>query len=541
MTGMAKPASLGSLPSVMRKDFSRVPDLQIPRSKFHRPCGLKTTFDAGYLIPVYIDEVIPGDTHNVRASFFARLATPIKPIMDNMFLDSMFFFCPMRLVWDNAKRFFGERDPDPDSSIDYDIPTITLPASTGAAVGSVYDYFGLPVGVADLEVNALPLRCMNKIYNDWIRDENLIDSVPLETGDSGDDSDDYELLRAGKRYDYFTSCLPTAQKGTAVSLPLGTEAEIKAYTNADGDPNLVRIADDDSLVNVTSDLRTYSSTGAMQITTGPYNVYLDPNGKWYADLTNATAATIESLRNAVQIQELLERDSRGGTRYIEHNWVHFRVRSSDARLQRSEYLGGGTTPVNLHPVAQTTAQSSPTLKDAQGNLAAFGTVMAQNHGFSRSFEEHGYILGFVRVRADQTYQHGLDRLWTRETRYDFPYPVFAHLGEQAVLTKEIYCDGTSSDDDVFGYQERYAEFRYHRSKITGSFRSAASTPLDYWHLAPKLTTHPSLDETFIQEDPPIDRCIAVTTEPHFMMDAYFDVVSARPLPVYGVPRLGGRL
>lgn len=527
-----------SLPSAMTADFSRVPDIQIERSKFKRNHTLKTTFDAGYLVPIFLDEVMPGDTHTVSMDLFGRLATPIKPVMDNIFLDTLFFFCPMRLLWEHTENFFGERRPNPDSSINYTIPTVAMPASTGGIVGSIWDYFGLPVGVPDLPINSLPLRMYNAVYNSWFRDENLIDSVPQRVTDTGDVPADFVLLKSGKRYDYFTSCLTEPQKGDDITLPLGTTAPVSRVANAAvwtmyNAGAQTRPALDQGV--------SYNAPGGEILTnTTSEQVSLDPGSGLVADLSLATASTINALREAVQLQALLEKDARGGTRYIEQNWVQFGVKSSDARLQRPEFLGGGTSPINIHPVTQTTPTASPTLVSAQGNLAGFGTFSARGHGFSRSFEEHGYIIGLVRARADLTYQQGLDRLWSRSTRYDFPYPVLAHIGEQAVLSKEIYCDGSGDDNDVFGYQEMYAEYRYKRSMITGQFRSAAATPLDYWHLSQDFATRPVLDETFINENPPIDRVIAVTAEPHFMLDSFTRMTSARPLPVYGIPQLGGR-
>lgn len=531
----------GSLPSAMTTDFSRVPSINIERSKFKRNHTLKTTFDAGYLVPFFLDEVIPGDTHTVDTDLFGRLATPIKPVMDNIFLDTLYFFVPMRLLWENTDRFFGERRPDPDSSIAYTVPTVAMPATTGGTIGSIWDYLGLPVGVADLPVNSLPLRAYNKIYNDWFRDENLIDSVVERTGDTGDLPADFTLLKAGKRYDYFTGCLVDAQKGDPVTVPVGSASAPVTLVphTSDTDPMFVRNATTGGVI--TSDYALRADAGDSHLeNSADVPAVIDPNGRLVADLTSAFATDINSLRYAVQLQALLEKDARGGTRYIEHNFVHFGVKSSDARLQRPEYLGGGSSPINVHPVAQTTPTASPTLLSAQGNLAGFGTVSARGHGFSRSFEEHGYIIGLVRARADLTYQQGLDRLWSRSTRYDFPYPVFAHIGEQAVLSKELFCDGGVDDNDVFGYQERYAEYRYKRSSITGQFRSVSATPLDYWHLSQEFATRPLLDETFITEDPPIDRVIAVPSEPHFMLDAFIRQTSARPLPVYSIPQLGGR-
>lgn len=535
------PASIQNLPSVMSHDFSKVPDVQIERSKFKRDHAYKTTFDAGLLIPFYIDEVLPGDSHTVSAEIFGRLATPIKPFMDNMFMETFYFFVPMRQVWDHTQNFFGERKPNPASSISYTVPTVTMPASTASFEGSIWDYMGLPK-VASLVVNALPLRCYNKIYAEWFRDENLVNSPTLTTGDSGDVPADFGILKSGKGYDYFTSCLTSPQKGTAVSIPVGAYSapvNLVPYTTLNN-ASLLRRASDDSVVPGDIGLDAQGTTSKV-ITTGSTPLVLDPNGRLVADLSSAFATTINDLRYAVQLQTLLEIDARGGTRYIEHNWAHFKVKSSDLRLQRPQYLGGGSSPVNLHPVAQTTSPASPGLRDALGGLAAFGTVSGRSHGFSQSFEEHGYILGLVRVRPDLTYQQGLDKLWSRSTRYDFPYPVFAHIGEQAVLSKEIYCDGTAGDSNTFGYQERYAEMRYKNSKITGQFRSNSATPLDYWHLSQNFGSRPTLNQAFIEVDnSPIDRGIAVPSEPQFLFDSLIHVTSARPLPVYGVPQLGGR-
>lgn len=535
------PSSIQNLPSVMTHDFSKVPDVQLERSKFKRDHAYKTTFDAGKLIPFYIDEVLPGDSHTVSAEIFGRLATPIKPFMDNMFMDTLYFFVPMRQLWEHTQNFFGERKPNPASSISYTVPTVAMPASTASFEGSIWDYMGLPK-VASLAVNSLPLRAYNLIYNEWFRDENLIDGATFRLTDAGDVDTDFAIRKSGKGYDYFTSCLTSPQKGTAVTIPVGSTSAPVALvpfgTNANA--MLVKKAADDTLstgVNVTG----RSVNGKMAADNTDVFQVLDPNGRLVADLSSAFATTINDLRYAVQLQTLLEIDARGGTRYTEHNWAHFKVKSSDLRLQRPQYLGGGSSPVNLHPVAQTTSPATPGLRDALGGLGGFGTVSGRNHGFSQSFEEHGYIIGLVRVCADLTYQQGLDKMWSRSTRYDFPYPVFAHIGEQAVLSKEIYCDGTGGDANTFGYQERYAEMRYKNSKITGQFRSSAATPLDYWHLCQNFGSRPTLNQAFIEVDnSPIDRGIAVPSEPQFLFDSLIHVTSARPLPVYGVPQLGGR-
>ena len=517
--------------------FSQIPSTQIPRSVFDRSHGYKTTFNSGFLVPFYVDEVLPGDSFKLTATLFARLATPIVPFMDNLYLETFFFFVPNRLVWDNWQKFNGEQK-NPNDSTDFLIPTVS---GTNVQNQTLWDYFGLPTNVnSALKVNALPFRAYNLIFNEWFRDENLQESLEVSTGDGPDNLTDYKLVRRGKRHDYFTSCLPWPQKGPGVEISIGGSANITASVSGNGRP-VFSIANAEHIpagqlyaLNDTyqSEVK-FNSTSLPGANSFPL-IWKDPSlivsGK--ADLSTATPISINDLRQAFQIQKLYERDARGGTRYTEILRSHFGVISPDARLQRPEYLGGSSARISINPVQQTSSTNETT---PQGNLAAYGVVADSFHGFSKSFVEHGYVFGFVNVRADLTYQQGLNRMWSRQGRFDFYWPALAHLGEQAVLNKEIYAQGTADDDKVFGYQERYAEYRYYPGQITGKFRSTDSQPLDSWHLAQKFSSLPTLSAQFIQDNPPVERVIAVQDEPQFLFDSYIRLKCARPMPVYSVP------
>jgi hypothetical protein len=540
--------------SASAHNFAMVPKADIPRSKFSMQKTLKTTFDSGYLVPIMCEEVLPGDTFNCNVTMFGRLATPLFPVMDNLHLDSFFFFVPNRLVWNNWVKFMGEQD-NPSDSISYSIPQQISPTG-GYAVGSLQDYFGLPtvgqVGSGNtVSHSALPVRAYNLIYNQWFRDQNLQNSVTVDKTDSPDYSaaTNYTLLRRGKRHDYFTSALPWPQKGgTSVTIPIGTSAPVygtgKALGLTDGTGATF------GLVNNGAYLSGYGgnyNTNPGTARAGTYGadgtVAVVPSGVsgLYADLSQATAATINQLRQSFQIQKLLERDARGGTRYTEIITAHFGVHSPDARLQRPEYLGGGSTLINIAPIAQTGGTGASGTTTPQGNLAAFGTYMANGHGFSQSFVEHGHVIGLVSVRADLTYQQGLRKFWSRSTRYDFYFPAFATLGEQAILNKEIYVTGNSTQDNsVFGYQERWAEYRYNPSQITGLFKSTSAGTIDPWHYSQKFTSLPTLNSTFIQDTPPLARNLAVGSSANgqqLLLDAFFNITAARPLPMYSVPGL----
>lgn len=525
--------------SVMSHDFSRIPRSEIQVSTFDRSHGVKTAFDSGYLVPIYVDEVLPGDTFKVNATMLAKMLSPmVSAPMDNIFLDSQWFYVPSRLVWNNFTRMMGERR-NPGDSIDYLVPTLNS-GSSGFAVGSLADYFGIPTGVPNLSVSALPFRAYAKIWDDWYRAEQLQNCIINEFDDLGDGNPNNiawnTLLRRGKRHDYFTSALPSPQLGAGVELPLqGTAPVVGLNGKAMG----VRNVANDTFMAMSQSI---GLTLKKPWSDGVVNISSDPDkSNVVADLSKTSAATINSLRMAFQLQRMLEKDNLG-CRYQEIIRVHFNTVCPDARLQRSEYLGGSSRLINIHELVQTSATDSVT---PQGNRAANASAV-DNCSWTKSFTEHGYVIGLVNIRVDLNYQQGLNRLWSRRGRYDFYWPTLAHLGEQAILNKEIFAQGSDVkdsngnviDDQPFGYQERYADYRYHPSIITGKLRSTAPTSLDVWHLAQKFDELPTLSPEFIVDTPPISRVLAVQTgEPQFLFDSYIDCKCTRPMPLYGVPGL----
>ena len=527
--------------------FSDAPAMYMRRTKFDRSHVYKTTFNSGKLIPVFIDEVLPGDTTRMSVNYFARLATPIKPIMDNIYLDWFFFFVPNRLVWEHWQNFCFEKE-DPDDNTDYVIPTLTAAGNTNNNyVGSLWDYFGLPVNTSGnlTDISALPFRAVYLIWNEWFRDENLQKSVKIQKGDANEVLDSSRASDQpswvfssgttmvagcacpprGKRHDYFTSALPWTQRGPGVDISLTGNAPIMATTNTQPSPHAPGIY-------VARDGASSTLFASMTWDSSPANV---SRGSVYADLSKVSAVTINGLRTAFQMQKFYERLARGGSRYTEVLRSFFGVVSPDARLQRPEFLGSFTKMVMVNPIAQTSATDTTS---PQGNLSAYGVTASNFHGFTKSFVEHGYVIGFVCARADLTYQQGINKMWLRSTVYDFYWPTFAHLGEQAIELREIYAQGTKADTTVFGYQERYAEYRYKPSQITGKFRSSVTGGnLDVWHLSQFFKNAPTLSEEFITENPPIKRIIAVQDEPEFLLDIGFRYTTVRPMPMFGTPGL----
>lgn len=550
--------------------------IDMSRSTFDRPFSHKTTFNVGDIIPFYVDEVLPGDTHKIRTSKVVRMQTLLTPVMDNIYLDTYYFFVPDRIVWNHWKQFMGENTESAwIPTTEYEVPQITAPEG-GWSEGTIADYMGVPTKVAGLSVNALPFRAYALIMNEWFRDENLCDplNIPLDdatvqgvnTGTFVTDVAKGGLpYKAAKYHDYFTSALPAPQKGPDVTIPVSSGANFPVYgtgnplllTNgqyvggltslvppagAFETPGALTISGRPSTIGGFEDVRKFdtSSTGG-QVLGVPKKDLLAGNpdtGLVAVNDGSVSVATINQLRMAFQIQKLYERDARGGTRYIEILKSHFGVTSPDARLQRPEYLGGNRIPITINQVVQNSGTMSG--ETPQGTTTAYSLTTDVHQEFTKSFVEHGFIIGVMVARYDHTYQQGLERFWSRKDRFDYYWPVFANIGEQAVLNKEIYATGQDSDDEVFGYQEAWADYRYKPSRVSGEMRSNAKTPLDSWHLADDYDALPTLSDSWIREEPNnVNRVLAVTSEVsnQLFCDLYIQNRTTRPMPVYSIPGL----
>ncbi len=531
--------------------FSTVARPELQRSKFDRSFSHKTTINGAFLYPLFVDEVLPGDTMNLTPTFFARMATPLRPFMDGLHMDYQFFFCPLRLVWDNFVRMMGER-PDPADHNDYTVPQMVAPASTGHDIGSLSDYLTLPTGVPDYTHSSLFHRVYALTFREWYRDENLVDPPIVDMDDGPDDEADYPLFRRGKRKDYFSGALPFAQKGDPVTFSLGISAPLVGVVpivpTTAGIPSFDAGASSNlQIINTPSgaaDLELSSSpSGSNDLEWNTTALESDLSVGGTADLAGATANSINDMRVAITVQHLLERDARGGTRYREQVLAHFGVHTDDIRLMRPELLATGSTSIQATAVAQTAVNDGFSTK--LGDLGAFATAVQTGRGFMKSFTEHGIVMGIASIRAELTYQQGLHKMFRRKTRLEFYWPDLAGLGEQVVESGELYTDGTGDPDatpptgdfEIFGYQPRYEEYRHRTSVITGDLRSASPESLDIWHLALDFATRPVLNEAFIEENPPIARVIQVPAAPDFIVDCFFKISHVRPMPKYGTPGL----
>lgn len=534
------------LQSVNTHDFAMNPRSDVPRSVFSLAHGVKQPFNFSDLVPILCEEVLPGDTWKCGITVAARTAVPIVPIQDNWHLEFFSFFCPMRLVWGNANKFWGEQD-NPGDSIGYTIPQIVSPVG-GFSGSSLYDYLGIPTagqvgGAATISINALPLRAYNRIWNEWFRDENLQNRAAQVTNDGPDTASAYILKQRGKRFDYITQALPWPQKGnTAITIPLGTTAPVQSTGVSIAFDNPANTRTGTGLILTTGSATptwsnsTAAATGAANF--GPNNNVVQ---SLRVDLSGASGASINAMRQAITLQQYLEKDARGGTRYTEFVFNHFGVRSPDARLQRPEFIGGGHANILTSAIPQTSATGLTGGTTPAGNLAATGHLSGRT-GFTYSATEHGFILTLVSARADLTYQQGLRKMWSRSTRYDYPVPLLANLGEQTLFNREVYCDGSANDGNAFGYVPRWDEYRHIPSRITGLYRSTTPGTIDYWHSAQRFNTLPTLNDTFITDD---SKTVtqrnfaagATSNNQQILADFFFDGTMTRALPAYGIPGL----